>query len=282
MSARSGKGPEDRTRRSVSPRQPARRGSKARLRSRVARILSVLEQRYPDVRVPLRHGTPLQLLVATILSAQCTDATVNRITPQLFDRYRSALDFAQADPAELEALIHPAGFYRQKARMIRQACRLLVERHGGEVPRTMAELLTLPGVGRKTANVLLSAAQLQGWPGWEPARDGLGIVVDTHVGRLARRLGLTAQRDPNRVEQDLKRLIPPDQWAALPLRLIYFGREVCTARRPRCSSCPLLELCPAGPLGGALPGDWSRRSVKLRGQAGGESSPGARPSADGV
>lgn len=245
--------PSESSSRRPGPAPRARRESEAARRARAERIVAVLEQRYPAVRVPLRHGTPLQLLIATILSAQCTDATVNRITPQLFARYRSAEEFAGADRAELEALIHPTGFFRQKARMIQETCRLLVERYGGEVPRSMDELLTLPGVGRKTANVVLSAAQLQAWPGWEPARDGLGIVVDTHVGRLARRLGLTEHRDPRRVEEDLKRVVPPSQWAALPLRLIYFGREVCTARRPHCDGCPLFELCPSGPFGGVVP-----------------------------
>ena len=209
--------------------------------------------------MPLAHRTPLELLVATVLSAQCTDATVNRVTPALFARFPSAQALAEAPREELERLIHPTGFFRQKARMIQATCRLLLEQHGGEVPRRMEELVRLPGVGRKTANVLLSAAALSGWPGWKPFEDGLGIVVDTHVGRLARRLAFTFQRDPEKVEQDLQQLFERREWPALPLRLIYFGREVCTARRPRCEGCPLRDLCPASQYGGATP--WLEKPV---------------------
>lgn len=241
---------------------PARRRARARL---IARCLARL---YPEVRIPLQHRTPLQLLVATILSAQCTDATVNRVTPALFARFPTARALAEAPLEELEQLIHPTGFFRQKARAIQATCRILQERYGGEVPRSMQELLTLPGVGRKTANVLLSAAALAGWPGWEPFRDGLGMVVDTHVRRLSRRLGLTLHDSPEKIEQDLMALFPRSQWPSLPLRLIYFGREVCTARRPRCGQCPLARWCPASACGGATP--W----LEGRAGSGSEDSPG--------
>ena len=222
-------------------------------RARARQVGGRLGRRYPQVRIPLTHRSPLELLVATILSAQCTDATVNRVTPGLFARFPSAQALAQAPLPELERLIHATGFFRQKARMIQATCRLLCERYGGEVPRTMEELTQLPGVGRKTANVLLSAAAIEGWPGWRPLRDGLGIVVDTHVGRLARRLAFTCAQEPRRVEEDLQGLFPRRLWAELPLRLIYFGREICLARRPRCPGCPLRDLCPAGAHGGSTP-----------------------------
>ncbi|MDR5693731.1 MAG: endonuclease III [Armatimonadota bacterium] len=219
---------------------------------RIAQILEQLRARYPTVKVPLHHRNPLELLVATILSAQCTDATVNRITPALFARYRTARDYAFASPAELEALIRPTGFYRQKARAIINACRALMERFEGEVPRTMEELLTLDGVGRKTANVILSSARLEGWTGWDPsAEDGLGIVVDTHVRRVARRLGLTQNANPEKIERDLMALIPREEWPSFPLRLIYLGRELCRARNPLCHLCPLQTLCPSAPRRGA-------------------------------
>ena len=235
-----------------APRDPLRE-SAAHRRRRVLAILEALRARYPQVRIPLHHATPLQLLVATILSAQCTDATVNKVTPRLFARYRDARELARADRAELEAVIHPTGFFRQKARMIQETARQILDRFGGEVPRRMEELLTLPGVGRKTANVLLSAAALERWPGWDPEAGGAGIVVDTHVARLARRLALTAESDPARIERDLMALVPRSQWPTLPLRLIYFGREVCVARRPRCAVCELAPWCPAGRHGGATP-----------------------------
>lgn len=222
-------------------------------------IIEALKARYPQVRVPLRHATPLQLLVATILSAQCTDATVNKVTPRLFAAFPDARDFAEADRAEIEAIIHPTGFFRQKARMIQETARQILERFGGQVPRRMEDLLTLPGVGRKTANVLLSAAAIGQWPGWDPHAGGLGIVVDTHVARLSRRLGLSLARDPEHIERDLMALVPREEWATLPLRLIYFGREVCVARKPRCEACELLPYCPAGPKGGATP--WLDRSA---------------------
>lgn len=195
----------------------------------------------------------MQLLVATILSAQCTDATVNRVTPGLFAAYPDAAALATAERERLEELIHPTGFFRQKARAIQETCQELVARYGGQVPQTMAELTQLPGVGRKTANVILSAAVLEGWEGWDPVQGGLGIVVDTHVLRLSRRLGLTLEKTPEKVERDLMALIPQEAWASFPLQLIYFGRQVCTARSPGCQECPLFHLCPAGPHQGVMP-----------------------------
>jgi endonuclease-3 len=217
-------------------------------RRRARRIVALLRRRYPDPQLPLRHENALQLLVATILSAQCTDAMVNRVTPGLFARYRTAEEFARADPRELGTQIHSTGFFRQKAKAIIGTCRALVERFAGEVPATMEALLTLDGVGRKTANVILGG--FYRIP---------GIVVDTHVRRLSQRLGLTGSDDPDRIEQDLMRLIPRREWSDFSLRLIFFGREICPARKPLCPTCPLHHLCPSARHGGTPP--WmSRRS----------------------
>lgn len=220
-------------------------------RRRARKIVALLRRRYPDAQVPLRHKDALQLLVATILSAQCTDVMVNRVTPALFARYRTAEDFAGANPRDLEGLIRPTGFFRQKTRAIIAACRTLVERFEGEVPGTMDKLLTLEGVGRKTANVILGG--FYGIP---------GVVVDTHVRRLSQRLGLTGWDDPERIEQDLMRLIPRKEWSAFSLRLIFFGREICTARNPRCPTCPLNRLCPSEKYRGAPP--WMKRAGRGR------------------
>lgn len=254
-----------------APRDP-RRESTRRRQGRARAILEALRHRYPQVRVPLRHASPLQLLVATILSAQCTDATVNKVTPRLFSAFPDARSLAEADRQQLEAIIHPTGFFRQKARMIQETARQILTRFDGEVPRRMEELLTLPGVGRKTANVLLSAAAIGGWPGWDPQAAGMGIVVDTHVARLSRRLALTMAADPARIEQDLMALFPRDQWPTLPLRLIYFGREVCVARRPHCDACELRPHCPAGRYAGATP--WL---TGTRGDAGRSADGAAEP-----
>ncbi len=202
-------------------------------RRRAGRIVRALAKLYPDAHCALDHQTPLQLLVATILSAQCTDARVNLVTPALFARYPDAAAFAGADPAELEALIQSTGFFRNKARNIMACCRRLVEEHGGEVPSTMEELVPLPGVGRKTANVILGNAF-----------DTPGITVDTHVGRLSRRLGLTEHTDPVKVERDLMALLPPKEWTLFSHRLIFHGRQVCHARKPDCAGCTLARLCP--------------------------------------
>jgi endonuclease-3 len=203
------------------------------LRRLTGRILRRLGRLYPDAHCALHHANPLQLLVATILSAQCTDARVNLVTPALFARYPDAHAFAAADPRELEKLIQSTGFFRNKARNIRACCRQLVEQHGGAVPATMEELVPLPGVGRKTANVILGTAF--GTP---------GITVDTHVGRLSRRLGLTGETDPVKVERDLARLLPRKEWTMFSHRLIFHGRQVCHARKPACAGCGLAALCP--------------------------------------
>jgi endonuclease-3 len=203
------------------------------LRRRAGRIVRRLAGLYPDAHCALHHDGPLQLLVATILSAQCTDVRVNLVTPALFARYPDAHAFATADPRELEKLIQSTGFFRNKARNIIQCCRQLVDQHGGAVPATMEELVPLPGVGRKTANVILGTAF-----------DTPGITVDTHVGRLSRRLGLTAATDPVKVEQDLMRLLPRKEWTMFSHRLIFHGRQVCHARKPDCAGCKLASLCP--------------------------------------
>jgi endonuclease-3 len=188
---------------------------------------------YPDATCALNYKNPLQLLIATILSAQCTDVRVNMVTPKLFERYRNAKDFADADPDELEKMIQSTGFFRSKARSIREACRDIVEKHGGEVPRTMEELYSLRGVGRKTANVVLGNAF-----------DIPGMVVDTHIGRLSRRLGLTKQTDPVKVEAELMKLLPPERWTQFGHELILHGRKYCKAPTPRCTGCPLMDICP--------------------------------------
>jgi endonuclease-3 len=175
----------------------------------------------------------LQLLIATILSAQSTDKTVNSITPTLFKRYKTAKDFADADPAELEKLVHSTGFFRNKARNIQGACRTIVEQFKGKVPETMDDLLQLPGVARKTANVVLGVA----------FGKAEGVVVDTHVQRLSGRLGFTREERPEKIEQDLMTLFPPDKWIQLSHLLIHHGRAVCDARKPRCAQCPVEDLC---------------------------------------
>ena len=205
-------------------------------RERAARIVATLRELYPDAKCSLDFTTPLELLVATVLSAQCTDERVNAVTKRLFQQYRSAADYAHADPETLEQDIKQTGFYRNKAKHLRETGQLLVERYGGEVPRTMAELIELPGVARKTANVVMGNAY------------GIveGVVVDTHVGRLARRLGLTTSEDPVKVEQELMALLPQRDWLDLSHLLIYHGRAVCQARKPLCETCALAPLCPTG------------------------------------
>ncbi|MCS6976321.1 MAG: endonuclease III [Gemmatales bacterium] len=202
-------------------------------RRHAAKVLRILAREYPDAVCSLHYANPLQLLIATILSAQCTDERVNLVTPALFERFPDAKAFATADPKEVERLIQSTGFYRNKARNIIACCKALVEQHGGEVPRTLEELVRLPGVGRKTANVVLGNSY--GVP---------GIVVDTHVLRLSRRLGLTHEKTPEKVEQDLMQILPPEEWVAFGHRMIYHGRKICQARKPRCESCPLAEVCP--------------------------------------
>ncbi len=188
---------------------------------------------YPDAKCALDHGNALQLLVATILSAQSTDKMVNIITPALFDKYRNALDLANADTAELETMIHSSGFFRNKAKSIKAAARMIAEEHGGNVPDTMEDLLKLPGVARKTANVVLGVA-------FQKAE---GVVVDTHVQRLSGRLDLSRETRPDKIEEDLMRVFPREKWISIAHLLIYHGRAKCTALRPKCAECPIEDLC---------------------------------------
>ena len=212
-----------------------RRESKAARQARVAEITQRLAARYPAVTTALDHRSAWELLVATILSAQSTDVVVNQVTPELFRRYPTPADLAAADRAEVEAAIHATGFFRNKARSIQGAAAYLVEHHGGEVPETIDELVELPGVGRKTANVVLGTFFSR----------NEGVVVDTHIGRLTRRLGLTSMKDPVKVERDLMALVPMEEWTIFSHRLIWFGREVCAAKDPRCDRCELADLCPS-------------------------------------
>ncbi len=203
------------------------------LRSHAHRVRRALQKLYPDAHCALHYRTPLQLLIATILSAQCTDRRVNLVTPALFARYPDAHAFAVADPEELQRLIQSTGFFRNKARNIILCCQQIVEKHGGEVPRTMAELVPLAGIGRKTANVILGNAF-----------NVPGIPVDTHVGRLSQRMGLTLRTDPVKIEADLMALVPKKHWTMFAHQMIFHGRQVCHARRPLCESCTLASFCP--------------------------------------
>jgi endonuclease-3 len=200
---------------------------------RAARLLSFLNTRYPQVQTQLFYRNPFELLVATILSAQCTDSQVNRVTPELFKQMRRPEDFVAASTADIERIVRPTGFYRNKARNIKACSQALVDHHGGRVPRTIEDLVRLPGVGRKTANVVLGAAF-----------DTPGVVVDTHVARISSRLALTRHKDPKKIELDLMRVIPKKEWSDFSLRLIFLGRETCTARKPKCPGCPLNPICP--------------------------------------
>lgn len=202
-------------------------------RARAAKLARRWKRRYPDIGTALEYGTPWELLVATVISAQTTDENVNRVVPRLFETYPTPEDLAAADPERVEELIFSTGFYRQKTRSIIALAGDLTDRFGGEVPPKMDELITLPGVGRKTASVVLAEAFGQ------PA-----IAVDTHVKRVSARLGLTEEADPNKIEDDLKALFTRGNWNKLSMRMIQFGRDVCDARRPRCWECPLSDLCP--------------------------------------
>jgi len=204
-------------------------------KQRAIAILDRLGQLYPDATCSLSYETPVQLLVATILSAQCTDERVNQVTPALFARFPDAPAFANADREELEQRVRSTGFYRNKAKNIQGACQKIVNDFNGEVPHTMPELLTLPGVARKTANVVLAHA----------FGINAGVTVDTHVKRLTLKLGLTKQTDPVKVERDLMPLVPQPEWENLSIRLIYHGRNVCKARNPACDRCALEDLCPS-------------------------------------
>jgi len=213
---------------------PRRAGKK----QRALEILERLKRLYPDATCSLDYETPVQLLVATILSAQCTDERVNKVTPELFRRFPDAASMASADLAEIEELVRSTGFYRNKAKNIQGACRKIMTDFGGQVPQTMEELLTLPGVARKTGNVVLAHA----------FGINAGVTVDTHVKRLSHRLGLTTHTDPVRIERDLMKLLPQPDWENWSIRLIYHGRAVCNARNPACDRCQIADLCPSANL----------------------------------
>jgi endonuclease-3 len=201
---------------------------------RLKKIIAALDRAYPGAHCELDHRNPLELLVATVLSAQCTDKRVNIVTSELFKKYRSAADYADAPLAELEQAIKTTGFFRNKARNLKAASRAIIEKHGGKVPQTMEELIQLGGVGRKTANVVLGNA----------FGINVGVVVDTHVARLSCRLGLTRQKTPEKIEQDLMVLVPQAQWTLFSHWLIWHGRRRCFARKPDCANCEVLRLCP--------------------------------------
>ncbi|MBX7259001.1 MAG: endonuclease III [Candidatus Hydrogenedentes bacterium] len=202
-------------------------------RERAVEIFKRLEKDYPDAQCSLDFVDPLQLMISTILAAQCTDERVNIVTKDLFKKYRCPQDYASAPEGELEKAIHSCGFYRQKAKSIRSACRTIIERFGGKVPGTMEELLQLDGVGRKTANVILGECF-----------NTQGIIVDTHCTRLSQRLGLTKHADPAKIEQDLMKVVPNENWTMFSHYLVFHGRAVCSARAPKCSECSVSELCP--------------------------------------
>jgi endonuclease-3 len=207
-------------------------------RTRAPLILERLGELYPEATCSLDWRTPWELLVATMLSAQCTDERVNKVTPALFERFPDAAAAAAVNGDDVEPYVKSTGFFRNKAKHIVASSRLLIERHGGEVPRSMAELLELPGVARKTANVVLAHA----------FGINAGVTVDTHVRRLSNRLGLSQQSDPRRIEPELMKLLPQPMWETFSIRLIFHGRAVCNARKPACDGCPLADLCPSHPL----------------------------------
>lgn len=199
-----------------------------------AKIVKILRREYPNAACALDFRTPLELLIATILSAQCTDKRVNLVTKDLFKKYRSAADYAKAPLEQFERDIQSTGFYHNKAKNIKACCQALADEHGGEVPRDLEELVKLPGIGRKTANVVLGTA----------FGIASGVVVDTHVARVSQRLGLTSQKDPVKIEKDLMELIPQAEWVNFSHRVIHHGRGICVARKPKCRECPLLPECP--------------------------------------
>jgi endonuclease-3 len=213
--------------------RPARPRTAAERQARLARILDTLDRMFPGATCALRHTNAWELLVATILSAQCTDERVNKVTPGLFAKYPTVEDFANAPQAELARDIHSTGFFNNKAKSIIGAARTILRDYGGEVPRTIEELLRVPGAARKTANVVLGTA----------FGIASGVVVDTHVQRIARRLDLTKQTDPVKIERDLMKIVPRERWIRFSHQIILFGRSVCTARNPKCGDCPLNDLC---------------------------------------
>jgi len=203
-------------------------------KERALKVIELLKKEHRDAKIALNYSNPLELLVATILSAQATDEQINKITPSLFKKYKTAEDFANADLQELEQDIKSSGFYRNKARNIKNCCKMLVEKYNSQVPRTMDELLELPGVARKTANIVLANAY------------GVieGVAVDTHVRRVAQRLGLSDHDDPAKIELDLMKIVPKDKWMRITDLLIFHGRQVCTAKKPNCAGCVLNKTCP--------------------------------------
>ena len=208
-------------------------------KKRAGKIIRLLKRDYPDARCSLNYSTPLELLIATILSAQCTDERVNLVTADLFRKYKGAEDYVNAAPAELERDIHSTGFFRNKAKAIQGACRMIIDEYGGRVPETLEELIALPGVARKTANVVLGNAY----------HIASGVVVDTHVSRVSQRLKLTEYEQPEKIERDLIELAPRKDWIIFPHLLIAHGRAICKARTPLCSECPVEPLCPSSTLG---------------------------------
>jgi len=204
-------------------------------KTRALRVVELLEKEYPNAKVALQYANPLELLIATILSAQCTDQRVNIVTKTLFKKYTKPEDYAKANLQELEKEVRSTGFYHNKAKNIQNCCRMLVDKYNSKVPKTMNELLELPGVARKTANIVLSNAY------------GIieGIAVDTHVRRLSQRLGLTENEDPNKIETDLMQIVPKENWARITDLLIFHGRKICTAKKPRCDICVLNKICPS-------------------------------------
>ncbi len=216
-----------------APKPKRAKPRKGRDPQRVREIIARLEKAYPDAKCALHHENPFQLLVATILSAQCTDVRVNMVTPELFRKHPTPQDFANVRQEVLEQEIRSTGFYRNKAKSIIAASKKIVQDFGGKVPRTMDELLTLPGVARKTANVVLGTA----------FGKGVGVVVDTHVQRIARRLDLTREEAPEKIERDLMQVIPQEKWISFSHEVIFHGRQCCIARQPKCAACPVEELC---------------------------------------
>jgi endonuclease-3 len=204
-------------------------------KERVSRITEILTKTHPEAKVALKFSNPIEMLISTILSAQCTDERVNLVTSDLFRKYRTPKEYANSDLKELESAIRSTGFYRSKAKNIRNACRMIVDKFHSQVPKTMEELTSLPGVGRKTANIVLSNAY------------GIveGIAVDTHVARVSKRLGLAKSDDPKKIERDLMRIIPRELWFSFTYRIIEHGRKICTARKPLCPECPLNKICPS-------------------------------------
>jgi endonuclease-3 len=203
--------------------------------NKIGPILKLLEEHYPDAHCTLDFTNPLELLVATVLSAQCTDVRVNQVTPAIFKHYRTAADYADAPLEDLEQAIYTTGFYHQKAKSLKAICQALVTQFGGQVPASLDDLVKLPGIGRKTANVILGNAF--GIP---------GITVDTHMSRVSQRLGLTKQKDPVKIEFDLMPLVPEERWVKFSHQMIWHGRQVCTAKKPDCPHCPLLPYCDYG------------------------------------